>query len=278
MVHRGFGAVVLRCVGLAAMAIALIGQRPAHARPTAATSITSFYATSKAEWDKRNANAGYVAIKHTALPSGSKYLAFYFSWDGAGKSSGYFVVLRHPGGATIDVDGFFKFGVQRGSAAVWFANSGAPWPDGAYDADLIVDDKLAATAHISVGGAGAAPASAATILQFYPTTQAEVNRWYKQSGFYPLPAKVGGYPAGTATVILFFHYTHAVPKVTTEESIIRGPAGLKITRGPFALTDVNGGTWSDIAAPQHLAYPNGAYAAVLLLDGAQAAKATFTIG
>jgi hypothetical protein len=257
---------------LAWLASLFIPPRTGHA---AGVTLHAFYPTSMAardNWAKTN----YARPpKYTTLPVGTSALAFFFAYAGATTKDSYYVVLRKHKGATIDVLGAYTLAKGAKRASIVSFNPGVPYAAGAYDADLIIDDQRMATTTITIGGASTA---AVTITKYYATTKAEVNRWYKQSGFYPLPAKAARYPAGTTTVYLFCSYQHAVPKVTTEESIVHGPGGLQVTHGPYPFTNASGGIWSVITAPQHLAFPSGTYTAVLMVNGTQTAQTAFTIG
>jgi hypothetical protein len=107
-----------------------------------------------------------------------------------------------------------------------------------------------------------------------------VNVWSKQKGQQPLPAATTHFPAGINEIWFVFVYKGATPKVTTEQVIVQGPNGLRLTDGakPYALPQVSGGLYMGVVVPQHLAYPNGSYTGVLLINGQQAAQTAFTIG
>jgi hypothetical protein len=275
---------MLRWIGLVTVAVAVVGVQPAHATRQRAMVVTGFYATSRAEFDKRFASAAYVPVKYTSLPSGTTSIAAAWFWTGAAKSSTFFVVLRHHKGATINVAGPFTYKVTGGNSATYFPSPGAHFPDGAYDLDLVINYAFAATASVTIGGSGGGGtggggASGVTISTFVSTTTAGLNKWYKQPGLYPLPKVTTHYPAGTTETAFCFIYKGAVAKVSTYQVVVQGPNGLELKgNGPTKLTYPSGGGGAYRDPPQHLAYPNGSYTAVLQIDGSPASQVTFTIG
>ena len=67
--------------------------------------------------------------------------------------------------------------------------------------------------------------------------------------------------------------------MTAEQIVVRGPYGLRVTSGrPRVLQHAWDGIYEYLTAPPPLAYPNGSYTAVVLIDGRQAAQTTFTVG
>ena len=138
---------------------------------------------------------------------------------------------------------------------------------------------------------GAAPVAAAPaamepvaarlvqISAFRTSTVAAVDAWVAQTGFYPLPIRVSTFPAGTTRIGSIFLFKGAVPHATTEQVVIHGPHGLLVTSGrPYVIQHASNGIYEYLSAPPPLAYPNGRYSAVVLIDGRRAAQTTFTVG
>lgn len=125
----------------------------------------------------------------------------------------------------------------------------------------------------------AAAARRVLISAFRVSTVAAVDRWVAQTGFYPLAAQAATFPAGTTQIGCIFLFTGAVPHVTTEQVVARGPHGLRVASGkPRVLRRASDGIYEYLSAPMPLAYPNGRYSAVVLIDGRQAAQTSFTVG
>ena len=138
---------------------------------------------------------------------------------------------------------------------------------------------------------GAAPVAAARatmepaavrhvqISAFRTSTVTAVDAWVAQPGLYPLPVHVSAFPAGTMRIGSIFLFTRAVPHVTTEQVVVHGPHGLLVTSGrPYVLQHASNGIYEYLSAPPPLAYPDGRYNAVVLIDGRRAAQTTFTVG
>ena len=116
------------------------------------------------------------------------------------------------------------------------------------------------------------------ISAFRASTVAAVDAWVAQAGFYPLPVRSTAFAAGTTKIGFIFLFKGAVPHVTTEQIVARGPRGLRVTSGrPYVLQHASNGIYEYLTAPPPLAYPNGLYTAVVLIDGRQAAQTTFTV-
>jgi hypothetical protein len=276
--------VMLRCIGVLAATIALVGVQPAQAMRPRSIAVTAFYATTKADYDKRVASTRYIPVKHSTLPTGTTYVGLAWFWTGASKTSLYYVVLRHHTGSTIDVFGPYKLGAVAGNGATWFRLSGSKsFADGTYDADLIVGDVLAASTTVTIGGAGGGSGrtvvGGVTVSMFFSTTSASLAVWKKQTKLYPLPKVAARFPAGTTETAFWFMYKGATVNVTTFEIMVHGPNGLVVKGpGPTKFTYASGEGYAHRSPPQGLAYPNGSYTAVILIGGTQASQTSFTIG
>jgi hypothetical protein len=275
---------VLAYLSLIVMAIALLGSRPAQAERAGATTVGTFYATTL-QADKAWPKTHYAAPpKSSVFPDGTSTVAFYFTYAGAGKSSGFYVVIRTHQGPTVTVTGWWKIAAGSSSDMVYVPYPGGNFPNGAYDADLVVDSYRLATIAFTVGAGGGDSggdnSSSATISNFQTSTAAAVNGWAKQKGLQPLPAATTQLPAGINEVWFVFVYKGVTPKVTTEQVVVQGPNGLRLTdtAKPFALPQASGGIYTGVVAPEHLAFPNGSYSGALLINGQQAAQTAFTIG
>src|SRR5579871_5598651 len=205
--------VVLAAV-LCWMALAILPTPPARA---AGVTVSSFYATTKQAYDAWPKTNYKAPLPVTSFPSGTSTIAFYLAYAGASKTSGYYIVLRHHHGDTVDVLGWFKLSTGHSSNMSYLNAVATSFPDGAYDADLVIDDRLASTITISVGGAGGPGSSGVTISAFVVTSAADEHAWIKRPGLYPLPPSVTIFPAGTTNVAFVYIYKGATPKVTTDE-------------------------------------------------------------
>jgi hypothetical protein len=269
---------VLCWLGILLSTTLMTDLQPARAAHQGAASVNGFYATSKAEFDKRYASTKYVPIKYTSLPSGSYYIAAAWYWSGAAKNVPFYVVLRHHNGATINVAGPYTYKLISGNSATYFPSVGKPFADGTYDLDLVIDYALAATTSVTVGGSGGATVGGVTISAFVVTTLPALNAWIKQTGLYPLPKLQTHFPAGITETEFCYIFKGGTSNVTTYQVVVHGPNGLELKgNGSSVFKLTNGGAYVHRAAPQHLAYPSGAYTAVLLVNGTQASQVAFTI-
>src|SRR5581483_1088933 len=147
---------------------------PAAHTSAANVTVTAFYPTTmqaRNNWAKTN----YAPPPRvTSFPAATTAMAFYFAYSGASKSSGYYMVLRKHNGASIDVLGWYKLSTGTSSSIGTF-NPGTPYANGAYDVDLVIDDRRLATLTITIGGAGSGGAGGAggvDISTFYPVSVA----------------------------------------------------------------------------------------------------------
>jgi hypothetical protein len=129
--------------------------RAVRAAPEHAVTVSWFYATTDAQYNLWPKNDYRVNPDQTTwFPAGTRVVAFFFAYSGAGKTSGCYIVLRKHAGPTVDVLGWYRLAtgsnretMMRLAAADWRA-----YPNGSYFADLVIDDHLMGTIPFTIGG------------------------------------------------------------------------------------------------------------------------------
>lgn len=280
------GALRARPFVLCALALwcTLLAAIPSRVQAAGVT-VSTFYPITKQAYDAC-CPKGYGPPRIDAYPAGATAVAFYLRYAGAGASSQFAIVVRRHNGATIDMGGSWPLPskYKEEYVVLRLANS-APWPSGSYDADLLINSNiLMATIPFTVGAGGAvsgdggAAAGGPSISTFYATTQQALRAWVLGPNNAPDPAATTAFTGGTATVAFYFRYKGVQAKVTKWQIVVVGPAGLKIPYGPYTLGYAAGRQGGYVAAPQHFAYPNGAYTAYIYLDTQPVAQTKFSVG
>lgn len=265
-----------RCclVGLLLALPALRGTLPARAARTPAVAVTSFYAASAQAYIDWHLNHYAPPLVQPTFTTGTSGVAFFVAFSSPVPLTGLAVVLRGQGG-TLQVRPAWQTVPGSSIAMTALSTAAGAFPNGTYAADLLLGGRMLAGLIVHIGGA----VGGVTISAFRVSTVAAVGAWARQSGFYPLPAGVRAFPSGTRQVGSIFLFKGAVPNVTAEQIVVDGPHGLRVTSGaPYTVQHSSNGIYEYLSAPPPLAYPNGAYAAVVLIDGLQAAQTVFTVG
>ena len=200
---------LLLMLALVATAVALVGVRPAPAAGSGPLKVRWFYASTSEEYSRWSQHGGTLPRLYAAFPSGTKQVALYFGYAGAGKASGYYLVLRRHDGATIDVAGYNKMTAGTGAFMDQFTFDRA-LPNGGYYVDLVVDDRLVRTLSLAIGY-GLIPSFDLVVTSFYPISDAAEAGW--KDYMLPPPATVK-FPAGTASMAVVLLYTGATPNAT----------------------------------------------------------------
>jgi S1-C subfamily serine protease len=252
------------------VALRLIGQLQHHA---ARATITTFYATTKANYDRWDASA-------TALPPtpisvfarGTQIVAFYFKYQGATPNvTTYQLIIRDSKGAAYFAGKVHPVHAGANEAMVSMDNGGSYDP-GPYRTDLLIDGKVVASTPFTIG----TPPSAARITVFYTTTAASYDAWGANNNYSP-PKRTSVLPSGSRFVALYFHYQGATPKVTTYQITVRDAQGATYFTGkvhPFQNVANDHMSELDNGDP----FANGTYHIDLLVNGKVGASATFTVG
>jgi hypothetical protein len=237
-------------------AVAVCGVRPTPAAGAGAITVRAFYASTSQEYDRWSRNSSTAPRSYGSFPSGLKQLALYFSYTGAGRSSGYYLVLRRQDGTTIDVAGFNKMTKGSGEYMDRFSLD-RRLPNGGYSVDLVVDDRLLSTLSVAIGF-GLIPNDGLLVTSFYPISVAAKDGWKDYT--LPPPATTS-FPAGTPVVYTVLLYTGAKPDAT------------------YRVLVRNWGQYAPLYTPKYPAsFPKGRYSASLMVGDEQVAQTRFTIG
>jgi hypothetical protein len=259
---------------LTVLVFACYGSRPAHASPPPVVRVTTFYSTSG------DAYAHWKASNHAAPPyqttfaAGTTEVAFYVEYTTPGRHS-HVTVRLYRRGAAVRIARAWQRATSGPVAMVRLSPAGGAFAKGSYTAGLVVGSHLLGSATFLIDG----HVAGVTISAFRVSTRAAVDVWAGQRGFYPLPARVTGFPAGTKVIGSVYLFKGAVAHVTAEQIAFDGPRGFRVTSGqPLVYRRASDGIYHYLYAPRGHAFPKGRYVAVVLINGLQAAQTTFTVG
>jgi S1-C subfamily serine protease len=120
----------------------------------AGTTVTPFYTTTRAAYDAwAPKNDAAAPPRTTAFHTGTKVVAFYFMYHGAQPKKSHFRIIVHAAsGATVVTVGPNTLPyVDDADMTLVAAPNHAPYPDGVYHADLMVDGRHIARTVFTVG-------------------------------------------------------------------------------------------------------------------------------
>ena len=158
------------------------GGHTAWAANARAVSSSTFYATTKQAYDSWSKTSYAPPARVDTFPTGTTTVAFYFTYAGAESSSGYYVVMRKHRGASVAVAGRYSLTAGSSSRMLYLKHSSGPFPDGDYDADLVIDHQRLATISLTVGSSGVVgKVNGVTITAFLSATSRDGAQWFKGS-------------------------------------------------------------------------------------------------
>jgi S1-C subfamily serine protease len=237
------------------------------------TTITTFYATSKANYDAWGATTSAPSPTPVSLFGAStRIVAFYFKYqDATPNVSTYQLVVLDRKGSRYSYGNVHVLKYAADERMISLDNGG-PYDQGSFTAELLLNGTVAASTTFSIG----APTSQVRISRFSVATAAAYDAWGPKTKWAP-PPPISHLPAGTKAVAFYFRYIGAIPNVSTYQLVLRDHRGAAYFTGkvhPFQQVASDHMSELDNGG----AYDPGAYTAELRVNGKKIASVTFTVG
>ena len=131
---------------------------------------------------------------------------------------------------------------------------------------------------LPTAGVQARPAAAApTVSTFYTTTTAAYDAWNPNASPNVPPRKATSFPAGTATIAVYYEYDGASPGVTKLSLAVKDGSGTTVVAGALDPLKYTSGIRMDLIDAPGGSFASGSYSVTLLQQSRQVAVAAFSI-
>jgi hypothetical protein len=259
----------------------LAAARPLQPAPAYSMRISAFYPITKAAYTAWNAKATAPApVPTRTFATDTTDVGYYFYYHGVvANSTNYQVVVYDHAGAAYSTGNTHKPHYATGAVTNYFGG-GAPFDNGSYRMDLLLNGVVAASTTFTVGTATVSATQISTeaaigkrINKFYAISMAAYKVWTTNA---PAPAPTRAFPKGTADVGYYIAYQGMIAKGTSFQVVINDQTGVAYATGAkHVFPYVRGEQLSYFGG---VPFENGTYHMNLIVNGIVVDSVTFTIG